>query len=612
MFDWIKKKLASRSGGDTQAKRASSPQGTTISLPLRDDPAEFMASGAKAMARADLESAVKHFEQAVALKPNSADFRVALAFALLKNKGNARPHLDRAILLDPRNANAFYLLGKIAFDEGNLLLAIDHFAEAHEANPGLSLIYNDFASALASTGQMNEARDMALAGAALLPQVSMEQPVSRSADASAGYSSLPPAERLLINAADFFPMNTSYLFTLSFCSQDYLREYLAEAKRYGARAAHQAQPYRHVALATADLPRLEGDAAPKRLRVGWVSGDFKTHAVGFFLEGLLTNLDQSRVELFAYSTQTKEDALTLRVRPLFSNWTSLHGLSDQAAAAAIHQDGIDVLMDVSGHTAFNRLPVFAWKPAPVQVSWLGFLGSTGVPGMDFVLSDATAAPEELAYQFTEEIWHLPETFNCYTPPPESENLAVAAAPAQRNGFVTFGSFARMNKLSDATLSMWGRIFLRLPHAKLFLRNNFAGDERLRERLLQRLEAAGVARSSVVIKPGVEDREAHLAAHADFDIILDTFPYPGVTTTLDRATPAASSLCSSRSHNLSSPAKLFRRNNFACGRRKKTRPHIDSVVSLSLFIRAKLPNVTKPLRCAGAAATPRLSLSGGGV
>ena len=244
MFDWINKKLASRSGGEPQAKRASSPQGTTISLPLRDDPAEFMASGAKAMARADLESAVKHFEQAVALKPNSADFRVALAFALLKNKGNARPHLDRAILLDPRNANAFYLLGKIAFDEGNFLLAIDHFAEAHEANPGLSLIYNDFASALASTGQMNEARDMALAGAALLPLVSMEQTVPRSADMSAGYSSLHPAERLLINAADFFPMNTSYLFTLSFCSQDYLGEYLAEAKRYGARAAHQAQPYR--------------------------------------------------------------------------------------------------------------------------------------------------------------------------------------------------------------------------------------------------------------------------------------------------------------------------------------------------------------------------------
>ena len=325
---------------------------------------------------------------------------------------------------------------------------------------------------------------------------------------------------------------SGYLWQLSFCADNYVGEYLAEAKHYGASVRSKALPYTHWKAKPGEIAMTDAFFDRSRLRVGFVSGDIKTHAVGYFLEGVVLNLNPAKVELIAYSMNPNDDGLTERIRPGFAEWTTIVGMSDEEAARKIHEDGIDILIDLSGHSGLNRLPVFAWKPAPIQVSWLGYLASTGVPGIDYVLADRIAVPEENRWQFTEQVWYLPETFNCFTPPPDNIKLKVEPAPVLRQGYITFGSYQRMNKLSGETLALWGRIFKALPTARLCLRNGFMKTANIHELLLQRLDSAGIARHRVTLAHGIESHEDHLATYAQVDIVLDTCAYPGVTTTCE--------------------------------------------------------------------------------
>jgi protein O-GlcNAc transferase len=268
---------------------------------------------------------------------------------------------------------------------------------------------------------------------------------------------------------------------------------------------------------------------PQSLRIGLVSGDLRDHPVGHFLEGLLRQIDRSRLEITAYDTQDKSDALTERMRPCCSTWTSLYGKSDEAAARQIRDDGIHVLIDLSGHTAHNRLAVFARKPAPVQVSWLGYFATTGVAEIDSLLADDVGVPRTHQDQFTEQIWYLPESRLCFTPPREAP--AVSLLPAQTNGYITFGCFQNLAKIGDAVLTAWSRVLATLPHAVLRIQNKPLGDAPTRQMFMDRLRLHGIDPSRVALLAHVPRKE-YLEAHAEVDFLLDTFPYPGGTTTCE--------------------------------------------------------------------------------
>src|SRR5665647_3917352 len=203
------------------------------------------------------------------------------------------------------------------------------------------------------------------------------------------------------------------------------------------------------------------------LRVGLVSGDLYQHAVGHFLEGLLAHIDPAHIELIAYPTHHKEDELTTRIRPYFSAWKPLYDKSDEAAARLIHADGVHVLLDISGHTAHNRLPVFSWKPAPVQVTWLGLPATTGVAEMDYVLGDPHAIPAEYEDHFSEAVWRMPESCLCLAVPASPVN--VAPLPALAAGYVTFGSFNNLSKMTDAVVAVWAKILQAVPNSRLMLK-----------------------------------------------------------------------------------------------------------------------------------------------
>ncbi len=296
---------------------------------------------------------------------------------------------------------------------------------------------------------------------------------------------------------------------------------LEEARQYGRKAGERAARGRYASWSVS--------ASPPRLRVGLVSGDLRQHPVGYFLDGLLGALDASGLEVFAYPTHHGGDALTERLRSRCAGWRSIQGLGDAAAAARIHADGIHVLFDLAGHTAHNRLPVFAYKPAPVQATWLGYFATTGVAEIDYLLADATSVPPAHHGHFTETIWTLPDTRLCFTPP--AEDVAVAPLPAQANGHVTFGSFQNLAKLNDAVLALWARVLAALPGSRLRLQNKQLADAAIREQLGRRLQQASIAAERVALH-GPAARTAYLAAHGEVDLVLDTFPFPGGTTTCE--------------------------------------------------------------------------------
>ena len=297
--------------------------------------------------------------------------------------------------------------------------------------------------------------------------------------------------------------------------------YLAEARQYG-----QMMTSKVVSRFTA----WQCDAAPKRLRVGMVSGDLRGHSVGHFLESLVAHVDPAQIELYAYPTLSEEDALTARIKPHFAAWKPLTGLNDQAAAQLIHADGVHILIDLSGHTAHNRLSVFAWKPAPVQLTWVGLPATTGLAEMDYILGDPIAIPVEDEGHFSEKVWRLPESYLCFTAP--DKEVAVSPLPALTAGCVTFASFNNLTKMSEATVALWARVLQAVPGSRLFLKARQLQDATVLAATLQRFAAHGIGQERLLLESWAAQRTDHLTAYQRVDVALDPFPYRGVTTSVE--------------------------------------------------------------------------------
>jgi predicted O-linked N-acetylglucosamine transferase (SPINDLY family) len=268
------------------------------------------------------------------------------------------------------------------------------------------------------------------------------------------------------------------------------------------------------------------------LRVGFVSGDLRSHTVGYFAEGLLGALAKTAsgaVEIHGYSAHWVNDAVTERIKAACRGWHSAVGLSDERLAQQIRDDRIDILIDLSGHTAHNRLPMFAWKPAPVQATWLGYLATTGVAAIDYVIADQWTLPQSQGGSFTEQIWHLPECYLCFTPP--DVQAEVTPLPALAHGHVTFGSFNNLTKINDDVVALWARLLAAVPDGRLFLKAKQIDAPSVRQSVAERFGAHGIAAARLTFA-GFAARTDYLAPYQGVDIALDPFPYPGITTTLE--------------------------------------------------------------------------------
>ena len=270
-----------------------------------------------------------------------------------------------------------------------------------------------------------------------------------------------------------------------------------------------------------------GDAA-RRLRVGYLSSDFLLHPVAFFLIPVLEHHDRAQVEVFCYSAETKRDEMTEGVRAASDHWRDVALLSDEALADAIHADGIDVLVDLIGHTGLPRLGVFCQRAAPVQVEWLGYLNTTGLTRMDFRLSDARCDPLEGSQpRHTERLAHLPASQWCYRAMAPQDVHPVP--PFERNGHLTFGSFNAAIKITPEACRRWAKVMLRVPGSRLVIGD--INSERKRAAIRADIESLGVAADRIEFMPRVAFSK-YLDLYNAVDITFDTFPYGGGTTTFD--------------------------------------------------------------------------------
>jgi len=273
----------------------------------------------------------------------------------------------------------------------------------------------------------------------------------------------------------------------------------------------------------------KGLLMPKKLRVGFVSGDLRNHPVGHFLEKVLSHINSDRIELTAYSTIIKVDDLSSRIKPFFSTWKSIYSQSDKDSANTIYNDKIHILIDLSGHTACNRLSMFGWKPAPIQVSWLGYFATTGLNEMDYLLGDPYVTPSKYDNHFTEKIWRLPKTRWCFTPP--NIDIDVAEPPVLNNGYITFGCFNNLSKMNDKVVELWSKVLESIPNSRLLLKSKQFRDKSAQEDVIQRFNIQGIKSERITLE-GPEHREKYFVAYNRIDIALDPFPFTGGTTSVE--------------------------------------------------------------------------------
>ncbi len=469
-----------------------------------------------------LERALQRWPAHVGVLVAAADFA--------EETGQHRVALDlceRALRLDARSVEARVQLASTLMSHGRFDEAIAAAETATKINPGHPGAWNFLGIALASAMRLDEAEQALQRAVEIKPTMTpawinhatVAQQAGRMKQARERF------ERALVLSPDHLHAHSSLLFTMSYEPDCRREDYVARARAFGQCVARLATPYDA-------WPALGGEAlmAPQKLRLGFVSGDLREHPVGHFLSNVLRHLDPSDFELFAYSAINVEDALTTALRQRFQHWRSIAGLNDAAAAKAIHEDGLHVLIDLSGHTGNHRLPVFAWRPAPVQVTWLGYFASTGLREIDYIIVDRVSAPPEFDGDFTERPFALPESRLCYEPPTLLD-VEVGELPASRQRFITFSCFQNFSKINDEVLRVWGRIFERLPEARLVFRFMQGHDPVVRRTLFERLAGVGIDDERCEIH-GSTDRPAYLAGYRDIDIALDTFPFNGGTTTCD--------------------------------------------------------------------------------
>jgi predicted O-linked N-acetylglucosamine transferase (SPINDLY family) len=253
--------------------------------------------------------------------------------------------------------------------------------------------------------------------------------------------------------------------------------------------------------------------------------------VAFFFEPLLMAHDRSAVEIFCYSDAVRPDDVTARLQRHADHWRDVAGQSDEQFIAQVRADRIDILVDLAGHTAGNRLRAFAARPAPVQVTYLGYPNTTGVPAVDYRFTDALADPPgEADTLYTEKLIRLPRCAWCYRPPDPSPHHNPL--PAQESGAVTFGSFNMPAKLSEETLDLWSQLLAAVPNSKLMLKFAALSEQSMRDHFARLFAARGVAESRLILRGRDEAVKHHLRSYHEIDIALDTFPYHGTTTTCD--------------------------------------------------------------------------------
>jgi predicted O-linked N-acetylglucosamine transferase (SPINDLY family) len=524
---------------------------------LRGDQAETHNElGLARMDDGNLTAATAAFRRALSLQPDYMEAHNNLALALHRQGeyDEAGASLRRALELEPQSTEVMGNLGMVLRAQGRAAEAVETYRAALVSSPREPVTLTNLGNALIDLSRHEEAiacfreaiavaPDYAEAhynwGTAHLRADQFQAAAEKFSDALARNPDFPGAagglgsalfelgrveeaiqalRRALLLQPDDKDVHSFLLFSQLHSSEVTAKQIFAEHCEWARRHAARFVP--------GSATRRNSPEPERRLRIGYVSGDFRHHSVAQFFEPVLAQHDRGRFEIFCYSNLSFGDATTELLRGRADCWREISSLSDDAAADLVRSDGIDILVDLSGHTKYNRLLVFARKPAPVQATWLGYLNTTGLEAIDYRITDPKASPEGRLDAFhSEQLLRLPDCQWCYQPPPGCPE--VSDPPAARNGFVTFGSFSSLAKIGPRVVELWCRLLELDPNARLLIVGRGLGA--IREGYLSRFGNRGIAPERVDLREFQSFRN-YLALHGSVDVTLDTFPYAGGTTT----------------------------------------------------------------------------------
>ena len=439
--------------------------------------------------RRQLAAAVASFQEAARLQPDyvEAHYNLGIAFQEQGKPAEAADRFQQVLCLKPEHADAHFGLGVALERLGKLEEAVASYQQAVQLKP-------DYAEAQCNLG--NVRRDQ-----------------GRLDEAIAAYRAV------LLRNPNHALIHSNLVLLLQYHPGYDARAIHEECSRWNQQ---HAEPLKKLILPHTNRPDVE-----RRLRIGYVSPDFRDHVDAFFTVPLLSNHDHRQFEIFCYADVTRPDALTERLRRYSDVWRNTVGLSDQQVADLIRRDQIGILIDLKLHTANNRLRIFAHKPAPVQVAWLGYVGTTGLSTIDYRLTDPYLDPPGLFDSFySEESVRLPDTFWCYDP--LTDQPPVNALPAAANGAITFGCLNNFCKVNEDCLALWACVLQAVPRSRLLL---LAPRDPARERVLAKLQHEGIAESRVEFTERIP-RQDYLKLYHRIDLGLDPIPCNGHTTSLD--------------------------------------------------------------------------------
>lgn len=544
-----------------QARPAEARQ--VFETAVRLDPGHWRARLQLAIAleqTGDLTAAETQLYEVLALAPEAPEVHFVLGTLLRRQSafGEAEAEFRRAIALKPDYGAAWINYAELLQRTSRIAAAAGALEHAVKAEPDMPEAHLNRGSVLMHLGRFDEAE------AALRRALDLK-PDLRGAWITLGAmylfaSRLAESEQACRQALTLCPDDADALVNLGICLQQQgrLAESVAVTRRViairpgfaqawsnlllnqnyddsvDARALfleHQAfgrqfEPRRNRA-SFADRPPADG----RKLRIGYVSPDFRNHVVSMFFEAVLDAHDRSAFEVICYHSDNRVDEVTDRLRASADLWRDIASMEDDEAEALMLDDRLDVVVDLAGHTAGNRLPLIGRRVAPVQVTWLGYPNTSGLAGMDWRVTDARADPEGLADEIhTEKLHRLPDVFLAYRPRPEAP--PISDTPCLVNGHVTFGSFNNFAKISDSVIRLWGEILSALPDARLRMKTMSLRDADVQKALLDRLARLGCDVDRVTLSGPVPGLGGHLASLAEVDIALDAYPYHGTTTTCE--------------------------------------------------------------------------------
>ncbi|KAF5750537.1 UDP-N-acetylglucosamine--peptide N-acetylglucosaminyltransferase SPINDLY-like isoform X4 [Tripterygium wilfordii] len=485
--------------------------------------------GTKVKLEGDINQGVAYYKKALYYNWHYADamYNLGVAYGEMLKFEMAIVFYELAFHFNPHCAEACNNLGVIYKDRDNLDKAVECYQMALSIKPNFSQSLNNLGVVYTVQGKMDIAANM-------IEKAIMANPTYAEAynnlgvlyrDAGSIAQAIDAYEKCLKIDPDSRNAGQNRLLAMNYIEEGHDDKLFETHRDWGRRFMRLYQQY-----TSWDNPK----DRERQLVIGYVSPDYFTHSVSYFVEAPLVYHDYAKYKVVVYSAVVKADAKTNRFKEKVlkkgGTWRDIYGIDEKKVASMVREDKVDILVELTGHTANNKLGMMACRPAPVQVTWIGYPNTTGLPSIDYRITDSLADPPDTKQKHVEELVRLPECFLCYTPSPEAG--PVSPTPALSNGFITFGSFNNLAKITPKVLQVWARILCAVPNSRLVVKCKPFCCDSVRQRFLTLLEQLGLESLRVDLLPLILLNHDHMQAYSLMDISLDTFPYAGTTTTCE--------------------------------------------------------------------------------